>query len=47
MVAARRREEIDRNKDAMLRLPETDDEVAEATRLAVNALDEEPWERWW
>jgi len=29
------------------RLPETDDEIAEATGLAVSAIDEEPWERWW
>lgn len=48
MVAGRRRQEIDRQyRDAMFRLPETDDELLEATRLAVNAIDEEPWKRWW
>lgn len=48
IVASRRRQEIDRRyKEAMARFPETNEEVAEATRLAVNAIDEEPWERWW
>jgi len=48
MVAGRRRQAIDRQyRDAMDRLPETNEEIAEATRLAVNAIDEEPWQRWW
>ncbi len=48
MVAARRRQETDRRyRDAMVRFPETGDELVEASRLAVNAIDEEPWERWW
>jgi len=48
MVAGRRRQEIDRRyEEAMVRSPETEDEVADATRLAQNAIDEEPWERWW
>jgi hypothetical protein len=33
--------------DAMARHPETDEEIAEATRLAVDAIHDEPWERWW
>ncbi|MGI9118891.1 MAG: ribbon-helix-helix domain-containing protein [Acidimicrobiales bacterium] len=27
--------------------PEGDDELAEATRLAISAIEEEPWSRWW
>lgn len=29
------------------RRPETDAELAEARRLAVEAIDDEPWEPWW
>jgi len=48
MVAGRRREAIDRRyEDAMTRLPETSGELREATDLAVNAINDEPWERWW
>jgi Arc/MetJ-type ribon-helix-helix transcriptional regulator len=36
-----------RYRDAMARHPETRQEIAEATRLAREAIDEEPWERWW
>ncbi len=27
--------------------PETPEELAEATRLAIESIEEEPWERWW
>lgn len=27
--------------------PETDEELAEATRLAVQSIEDEPWEPWW
>ncbi len=48
MVAAQRRQELDRHyRDAFARLPETEAEIAEATRLAVDAIHDEPWERWW
>jgi Arc/MetJ-type ribon-helix-helix transcriptional regulator len=48
IVAARHREDIDRRyAEAMARFPETDDEIAEATRLAIESIHEEPWERWW
>lgn len=48
MIAGHRREEIDRRyRDAATRLPETKDEIDEATDLAINAINEEPWERWW
>jgi hypothetical protein len=48
MVAGQRRKEIDRRyRDAANRLPERKDEIDEATDLAVNSINEEPWERWW
>ena len=48
IVASRRRDEIDRRyEEATARFPETNEEVTKATRLALNAIDEEPWERWW
>lgn len=48
IVASRRRQDIDRRyQDAVAAFPETPDEIAEATRLAVDAIDDEPWERWW
>ncbi|MEJ7797635.1 MAG: hypothetical protein WKF42_03975 [Solirubrobacteraceae bacterium] len=48
MVAGRRRDEIGREyREAMTRLPETDEEMAAATRLAIESINEEPWERWW
>lgn len=31
----------------MARQPEIEAELAEAQRLAVDVIDEEPWERWW
>lgn len=48
MVIARRREELDRRyREALEQLPETREELAEATRLAVDSIHEEPWEPWW
>ncbi len=48
MVTVRRREELDRRyRDAMARMPESEEEIAEATRLAVESIHDEPWERWW
>jgi Arc/MetJ-type ribon-helix-helix transcriptional regulator len=48
MVAGQRRKEIDRRyRDAANRLPERKDEIDEATDLAINSINEEPWERWW
>lgn len=29
------------------RLPETDEEIAEAARLTLGSIAEEPWEKWW
>jgi Arc/MetJ-type ribon-helix-helix transcriptional regulator len=48
MVASHRRQEIDRRyREAGAAAPETPEELADATRLAVDAIDDEPWERWW
>ena len=27
--------------------PESDEELADATRLAIESIEEEPWEKWW
>lgn len=48
VVATGRRAEIDRRyRDAFGRQPETEDELADATRLAIYSIHDEPWERWW
>lgn len=48
IVDARRRQEFDqRYRNAFARVPETTEEVAEATRLALESIHDEPWERWW
>lgn len=48
VVAAQRRREIDqRYRAAFDEAPETEQEIAEATRLAVQSIRDEPWERWW
>jgi hypothetical protein len=45
IVAARRRRQLARRyTDA---LPETDEEFAEATRLAIESIGDEPWDPWW
>lgn len=48
VLASHRRQEIDRSyEEGYRRAPETDAEMLEATRLAVDAIREEPWEKWW
>lgn len=48
VVESHRRGVIDRGyAEAYARFPETDAEMAEATRLAIESINEEPWERWW
>lgn len=43
-----RAEELDRAFAAgFTRHPERPDELAEAQRLAVDAIEDEPWDRWW
>jgi Arc/MetJ-type ribon-helix-helix transcriptional regulator len=48
LVRQRERRRIDGAfTDGFRRHPDRDDELAEATRLAVEAINDEPWERWW
>ncbi len=48
VLAARRKAATDRAyEEAFRRLPESEAELAEAARLAREAIREEPWEPWW
>jgi Arc/MetJ-type ribon-helix-helix transcriptional regulator len=48
LLASRKRDAIEQlYRDALARSPETPQEIAEAQRLAINSISEEPWERWW
>lgn len=48
LVADWRRQELDRRyREGMARAPETEEELDEAIRSAVDAIREEPWDRWW
>lgn len=48
MVSSLHRRDLDqRYRDAFASLPETDDELADARRLAADAIRDEPWEPWW
>lgn len=43
-----RREQIDQAIiEGYARIPETDEEIAEARRLTIESIAEEPWEKWW
>jgi Arc/MetJ-type ribon-helix-helix transcriptional regulator len=43
-----RAERIDRAfTDGFRRMPERPEELREARRLAIEAIDDEPWEKWW
>ncbi len=33
--------------EAFRRVPDTQQEIDEATRLALESIHDEPWERWW
>jgi hypothetical protein len=47
-TSAEERERIDRAfADGFARCPDTGAELGEATRLAAESIDEEPWQRWW
>ena len=47
-ISAERRQDVDRAfEEAYATTPESDDELADARRLAIDAIDEEPWEPWW
>ncbi|HEX6419147.1 MAG TPA: hypothetical protein VFZ77_11655 [Acidimicrobiales bacterium] len=48
LVRSAERHRIDRAfAEGFRRHPDTEADVAEATRLAVEAINDEPWERWW
>lgn len=48
VVGSQRRRDLDqRYRDSFASLPETDEELADARRLAVDSIRDEPWERWW
>jgi Arc/MetJ-type ribon-helix-helix transcriptional regulator len=48
ILAERERERLrERYRDAIARHPETPGEMADVSRLAVESIEEEPWERWW
>lgn len=34
-------------REALEAQPETSTEIGDATRLAVDSIEDEPWERWW
>jgi len=48
IVAGQRRDAIEEAYAiGYRRAPESESELAEAKRLAAQAIDEEPWEKWW
>lgn len=47
VIQLQRQDVARRYRDAFAKHPETSDELAEASRLALEAIYDEPWERWW
>lgn len=48
VVRAKAREGLDQQyARAFALVPESDDELAHATQLAIQSIAEEPWDRWW
>lgn len=48
VIAASNRAEIDRAfAEGFRRFPETEEEMADAWRLSIESIEEEPWEKWW
>jgi Arc/MetJ-type ribon-helix-helix transcriptional regulator len=48
ILAAREQEQLrERYRLAVARHPETPAEMEDVSRLAVESIEEEPWERWW
>lgn len=48
VVSQAERDAIDRAfAEGFRRHPDTPDELADARRPAVDAIEDEPWERWW
>ena len=48
IVVRQRRDALERAYvEGYRRLPESQSELAQATRLAEQAIEDEPWEKWW
>jgi Arc/MetJ-type ribon-helix-helix transcriptional regulator len=48
ILAAHQSRTIDRAyEEAYRRTPETDAELRDAARLAIESIEDEPWEKWW
>ena len=48
LIARQHRDALERAyAEGYRRLPDSTGELAEARRLAEQAIDEEPWEKWW
>lgn len=48
VIAGERHRVIDNAyADGYGEVPESEREIAEAARLAIEAIEDEPWERWW
>ncbi len=48
LLVAHKRRAVDRAfRDAFQYNPETDDEMKETRRLAIEAIHDEVWEKWW
>lgn len=48
IVSGQRRDAIEEAyANGYRKVPETESELAEARRLATQAIENEPWERWW
>jgi len=48
LIARMRRSTIDESiRRGYTRLPESEEELARAHQLAEQAIEDEPWERWW
>lgn len=48
IVAAHESRAIDRAyEEGFRRQPETDAEIRQAARLAIESIEDEPWEKWW
>jgi Arc/MetJ-type ribon-helix-helix transcriptional regulator len=48
LVRSDERQQVDAAFEAAFaRYPDTAEEMAEATRLAVESINDEPWEKWW
>ena len=48
VLAAHRRHAVEQAyADGYSRWPETEEELRRATQLAVESINDEPWDRWW